>query len=466
MYIVALTNGQAVKMSEAAKTKSAPTNVPWAVSIATVEDDEPLVEASQPPSPAEAPSTEAPSTEPPSAEPPAEKANPPEQEAPETAPVQEPAPAPLPAMKEVAAEPQAKQVKASEPDSEVHCDEAVVRALMDLLIMPDGMIQPQERGFAADLLQMVIGHATTKSKALLCERLANMSDAPAALISRFLNDAEIDIAAPLLLRAACVSESELISVIESGERERGRLIAQRKHLTPVVSTALAKTHDDDIELDLVRNKDAQLSQEAVERLSCRAQQNSKLIEPLVLRPEMTAACALHLFWSMPKKQRSYALGRFLVDIQVLRQVLVMSEPGAELIARAVCGSADQPQGNKSEAPDSDLIDLIAALASANFDDVSRLLTVQADVAQETAARIVSDKGGEPLVVACKAVGVARVAFAEVVEKFSAMNGWEGDVEALKILFDTLSFRQARMALTYWDWQSRNIGPYTDFPCGT
>lgn len=463
-------------MSELAKSKSTRTNVPWAVSIAPVEDVGDPVEDTPPVGPDAGPSAEAP-VEP---EPQAVQSVPspavPAAASPSSTTSAQPAPVSAPAEPSAPAA-QVQQVSGDASvaphtpaeDGQIQCDEAVVRALMDHLIMPDGQIQPQERAFAADLLQMVIGHASARSKKLLCERLANMTDAPAALISRFLNDSEIEIAEPLLLRAACVSESELISVVETGDHQRGRLIARRRHLSPVVSTALAKTNNDDIELDLVRNTHAQLSQEAVERLTCRAEQNPTLIEALVHRPEMTSACALYLFWSMSIQQRTYTLGRFLVDVQVLKHVLEMSEPGAELVAAAVRGPASPSSGANSDRADNpakrEISDMIAASASAGFHGLVKLLSEHTDITEEASARIVGDKGGEPLVVACKALGVARFAFSNVVDRLQIVDGWHGDVEALKILYDRLSFRQARMALTYWDWQARRVGPYTDFPCG-
>lgn len=394
-------------MQEEAKSSGAQTNVPWAVQISPIEEAEKPAE-NGPAAPASAPQKSKPDTR---------------------------------------------------SDVEVHCDEAVVRALMDVLIMPDGKIQPQERAFASDLLQLVIEHANTKSKSLLCERLANMTDAPAALISRFLNDAELEIAKPLLLRASCVSESELISIVESGDHERSRLIARREHLTPVVTTALAKSANEDIELDLVNNRFAQLSEEAVQLLTCSAEKHSKLIKPLVHRPEMTAACALRLIWVMSPKLRSYAFSRFLVDVQVLRQILVMSQPGVDLIKNALNGSGGHSQGG-------DTADLVSAMAEVEVDELARLLGLHADIAPAAALRIVEDHGAEPLTIACKALGVARVSFAEAIEKWKAGRKLDADTEQLKILFDTFSFRQARMALTYWDWQTRGAGPYTDFQCDT
>jgi hypothetical protein len=40
---------------------------------------------------------------------------------------------------------------------------------------------------------------------------------------------------------------------------------------------------------------------------------------------------------------------------------------------------------------------------------------------------------------------------------------ENRILELHALFDSLSFNKARMLLSYWDWASREAGPYTDSP---
>ena len=60
--------------------------------------------------------------------------------------------------------------------------------------------------------------------------------------------------------------------------------------------------------------------------------------------------------------------------------------------------------------------------------------------------------GEALTVALKAAGLTRAQFADIVDK-------RPDAEALKAIFETLSFNKARVLLTYWDWAARRTGPY-------
>ena len=346
-------------------------------------------------------------------------------------------------------------------------DDETVRSLMDILIMSDGVIQPQERAFAIDLLQQVITRSSFESKRVLCERLANMDDAPERLISLFLQTGEIRIAAPLLHRANCVSDSELMVVVEGGDRERCKLIAARPQLSGVVASALAKSSERLVLLELASNKSVHLAQEAIDQLTVRACSEPDLIEPLIMRPEMTTAHALYLFWSMGSKHRAYTLGRFLTDIRVLPQALVMSGSSDGLAAAAHGGrQGDAGQNNAAVAarPDREKAsELLAAMDLGETECVATLISEYAGLAPETATRISQDEGGEAHVVVCKALGASRFAFADICQRQVEAGAPPESVEALQILFDTLSFNQARMALTYWDWFSNRLGPYANFP---
>ena len=71
---------------------------------------------------------------------------------------------------------------------------------------------------------------------------------------------------------------------------------------------------------------------------------------------------------------------------------------------------------------------------------------------ETGARIAGDAGGEAMAVALKAGRLSRALFADIVAR-------RPDAEALKAIFETLSFNKARVLLTYWGWAAKRTGPY-------
>ncbi len=349
--------------------------------------------------------------------------------------------------------------------------DVVIRSLMDLLVMPVGMIQPQERAFAADLLKEVAQTADRESQKLLVDRVAGLSDAPASLVRWLLNEFDDATVEPLIRDGACITAHDLVALINSASMKRLRMIAERNHLPCVATAALVIVADRDVLIRLLTNGAAQIDEPTMMWLTERASGDAALADVLVKRPEMTPACALGLFWSLPAKQRSYVLGRFLTDCQVLPQVLVMARPGGDLIAGALRCAGQHPP-TPGEEPTSAgtraksramTADMMTAIEEGDHSTVSTFLVQLGLAGREAAERIVSDPGCEALAVACKAAGISRFAFESACRtRFANSVGAvsPGEMaERLQIIFDTLSFKKARMALTYWNWQACRIGPY-------
>jgi hypothetical protein len=79
-------------------------------------------------------------------------------------------------------------------------------------------------------------------------------------------------------------------------------------------------------------------------------------------------------------------------------------------------------------------------------------------------RIFADSDGEALVVLLKALGLGRSRIDDALDRIRAGTGLisEGRMqEELKAMFDALSFTKARVLLTYWDWFTRRVGPYSE-----
>ena len=85
------------------------------------------------------------------------------------------------------------------------------------------------------------------------------------------------------------------------------------------------------------------------------------------------------------------------------------------------------------------------------------------IAAPTAERVISDPHGEPLAVACKALGASRADFERLLSGLKEASAQalhlSGDATDLQSFFETLSFNKARVLLTYWDWAILRSGPY-------
>jgi hypothetical protein len=347
-------------------------------------------------------------------------------------------------------------------------NEVMIRSLTDLMVMPMGMIQPQERAFAADLLQQVVHAAGDSAKRAISERIAGLSDAPASLVRWMLNDFDDDVLEPLLRRGTCITDNDLLTLVRAASPERLKAIAARIHLPCVVSAALAETGDIPAIRELLINPAAKIDEPTLMLLTHLAVCEPDIRDPLVMRPEMTPSCGLLLFWCLGPRQRAHVFRRFLTDCQVLPQVFVMAKPGGDLITGALrCADAQSSEnvdGHKEPVKSNGramVAELMAAIEVADEVSTAAILHTLGLANMAAAERIAGDLGGEPLAAACKVAGASRFSFQSAAASWRSLRPIEGDdVADLQIIFDKLSFKQARMALTYWNWQTSDSGPYT------
>lgn len=350
--------------------------------------------------------------------------------------------------------------KASDPvPSQVIADPVAVaddtiREILDIMSLPGGEVQPQERALAADTLAHLIECMPLKQRVLLAERVAIMENPPAALAVKLARDKAVEVSGPILMRSAHLDDQDLLSMVNDSDESTRKLIAGRRFVSPVLASALIEHGEPAVILELVRNTNSQLSSSVMKKLAEIAKSDQSLMAPLATRPEMTPPVAFELFWSLPRDLRRYVFSRFLTDSQTLEKILrvVMMTENAETPG----DSSDHARCFVDERRVERIVSLITDGACA---DASRLLASASMISPATAERIIDDADGEPLTVVFKAMGVSRVRFSEAFERLRASSfarlDKERSVVELQHLFDSLSFNKARMVLTYWDWLSRS-----------
>ncbi len=307
-------------------------------------------------------------------------------------------------------------------------------ALLDIMAIPTAGSLPQERALANDTLLRLIPRMPLKSLRHLAERVCLMEAPSQMLVRRLINDPRIEVSGPLLENAMTVDDSDLIAVCSSGNPAKLKLMARRRLVSPALSEALIQSNHVETLLNLVRNPGASFSIEAMWRLTRFAAAHPVLQAPLVTRQDTPSPIAFQLFWRLPSELRRYVLSRFLTDSETISKILIMNA---------------QNEGTERKSAD---LSLLSRLEAASAEEQGAIYAELVHVSKEAGARIAEDQGGEALTVALKAAGLTRAQFASVVDK-------RHDAEALKAIFDTLSFNKARVLLTYWDWAARRTGPY-------
>ena len=311
---------------------------------------------------------------------------------------------------------------------------ARAHALLDIMAIPTSGSLPQERALANDTLLRLIPRMPVKSLRHLAERVCLMEVPSQMLVRRLINDQRIEVSGPLLENAMTVDDSDLIAVCNSGNPAKLKLMARRRLISPALSEALIQSNHVETLLNLVRNPGASFSIEAMWRLTRFAAAHPVLQAPLVTRQDTPSPIAFQLFWRLPSELRRYVLSRFLTDSETISRILVMNA---------------ENEGTERKYAD---LSLLSKLETAPLAEQGAIYAELAHVSKEAGVRVAEDQGGEALTVALKAAGLTRAQFAGVVDK-------RHDAEALKAIFDTLSFNKARVLLTYWDWAARRTGPY-------
>jgi uncharacterized protein (DUF2336 family) len=100
-------------------------------------------------------------------------------------------------------------------------------------------LSPRERGFAEQILHIVIAGAADRVRRALAVTLKASPNLPPDLARRLARDID-SIAIPVLESSPTLSDEELAEILESAEPARQFAIARRQKLSAIVTTALCK----------------------------------------------------------------------------------------------------------------------------------------------------------------------------------------------------------------------------------
>ena len=327
------------------------------------------------------------------------------------------------------------------------------RDLVAIMTLSSGQAQPQERLFAGDALVSILPYLQSSELATLTRTVARLDVVSGQLRSFLVCHPDPDISSRMLKDALVLSDVDLLRLIPKANEQQLRLVARRRLLSMAVCDALIATGNTVVILDLLRNADSQLSQAAFNTLSAIAANNDDLMSALCNRGDLPQAVGLKLFWQANRNLRRYLLSRFLTESSSLSRVIEVG----------IGAGAIPPLGGQVKP--ADIEQLISQVETGN-PEAAQTLVRCCRIAPETAALIVADEGGEPLAVVFKAMAQSRLVTAEALKRWvlspsCGINDASRIIE-LHALFDSLSYNKARMLLSYWDWASREAGPYTGF----
>ena len=316
-----------------------------------------------------------------------------------------------------------------------------------LLFESEGELKPEVRTLIDDILVGLIGQVELQVREKVAERIGGLAAPPPAL-TRLLAGAEISVARPILERSPILTAHDLLAIIAEATTEHRHAIAKRAELPASLSTALAAKRETKVIEALLANAGAIIPVELFDDLVALSKSVESIRKPLLLRGDLPKDLAHRMFWWVTAALRQTILQRFTVDSGELDAIL-----------GSILHELQSKRPAKGDGFDWRLGDINALLAKLKQGDVKGFthgLAQTAGITLETAARIVSDASGEPMVVLAKAIGLDRTQITTIFLQLDYKRHGKArplaQIQSIAGLYDAVSTDRAKSAVLLWDAQ--------------
>ncbi len=343
--------------------------------------------------------------------------------------------------------------------------DALLRRLIDVVAMPGSRIPPQDRSMAGDILLDMLLHTTDRERTLCASRLAVCRDAPRRVL-RYLAQCSFAVARPLLEESDAFDACDLVEIIQNSTPEHRFAIARRRNLCVSVTACIAQVGEPHVVRELIANRNAPLAETTVDRLVAMSRDEASYCAMLVERVELRSSHAMAMFWWADSPTRRKILTRQAADrtemINVCRDVFEMAaaEGWADPIARKALQLIERRQRNRgaiAKSPYDSLEGAVSAAATRGMDaELAQEIGYLAGIKPVTAAKIMSDMGGEGLAILCKATGLKRDYLRQMwtaLRRPLELAPGEPNPVFTNVAetYEVLSVAKAQTTLRYWNW---------------
>src|SRR6185436_2370558 len=153
-------------------------------------------------------------------------------------------------------------------------------------------LEPEEshrlREHAIEVMERLANDALPRVRAILAEEIKAARNIPAHIVRRLAHDVELIVSAPVLEYSPLLSDDDLVEII-AGARVEGKLsaIARRASVGTKVADAIVASLDVSAVAALLANPNAQIREDALDRVLENAAEVEDWHMPMVLRADLS-----------------------------------------------------------------------------------------------------------------------------------------------------------------------------------
>jgi len=328
--------------------------------------------------------------------------------------------------------------------------------LADVFLAEDTQLNSREEQLVNELIDQLLQTQNPAVRRALVEKFADSTRMPRKLALRLACD-DIDVARSILLGNMSLSDTDLITVVETQSRDHSKAIASRQSIAEAVADALVVTGDSEIMQLVVENLGAKLSPHAIDVLTETARFTAVLRDPLIHRPEMTIEAATQLYWWVSQDLRRYALKRFGIAAGQIDEALTktieemlddhdLEKNNEEIMSQVADWLAERDVISVRILPQ--------VLRLGHFRLFNVLIGRLTGLPMTTVDLAVAGTGGRAMAVICRALGIDKAAFVSIFLLARGARAGEQIVHPRELsfalsAFDRLSVRLAQDLLNNW-----------------
>ena len=337
-------------------------------------------------------------------------------------------------------------------DKTVAGRQALTATVTDLFFSRGNALTDRERALMTEILRQLINDVESSIRRSLAEKLAHQKDAPRDLVLALAND-EIAVAHVILQHSEVLRDEELIEIIHHRTLEHQLAIALRKSVSEPVCDALIETGHVDVIRALLENANAHISAATMAYLVEQSKRVDTYQNPLLCRPDLPVELARRMYWWVSAALRKHILEHFAIDPAEFDDALegavteLASEPEADSKAALL---ADHLAAEQTiDAPL-----LVQTLRQGEIALFEALLVKVTGIRLTLVRRLLFERGGEGLAIACRALRIEAPLFASIYllsrkARPSDPPPARGEVKRILDLYGGITFQSADQLLKKW-----------------
>ena len=292
----------------------------------------------------------------------------------------------------------------------------LAESLSELVLASGRSLSEAEQDLVFDIVRQIIHDVEMRVRRLLADKLAARDNTPHDLVMTLANDV-IEVAYPILTKSKVLQDGDLISLILEHTARHQLAITQRETISPQVSDQLVDTGDPEVIRSLLDNSGAKISEKTFEELVDQSQTMVDLQGSLARRADLPNALADRMYHWVGDAIREYLVERLGGnDVEMVDIESQASEDLKEAIEEALTTEPITPEAPDIEDREGYLPHprvLVRALENGDIFRFEELFRAYTDLSESGVTRLLYDAGPEALAIACKASGIDRYSFSDI-----------------------------------------------------